>query len=116
MKKKKSKYTYKYLLNIRWAEEDRCYFGEFPELTGCATHGDTVEEVIQNANDAVKSWLVAAKESGIPIPQPTSVKEWSGSFTTRIDPSLHRLLAVKAKQTGKTLSKFVNEVLEHAVM
>ena len=113
--RKKHKYKYKYLLNIRWSEEDQCYFGEFPELTGCATHGDSIEEVTENANDAVETWLEGAKEAGVTIPEPIAVKKWSGSFTTRIDPDLHRRLAVKAKQKGKTLSKFVVEVLEHAV-
>lgn len=114
--KKKNNYKHKYSLNIRWAEEDQCYFGEFPELPGCATHGNTVEEVIQNANDAVESWREAAKESGIPIPEPVSIKKWSGTFTTRLDPNMHRMLAVKAKQKGKTLTKFIQEVLKQAVV
>lgn len=114
--KKQNSYQHKYLLNIRWSEEDQCFFGEFPELTGCATHGDTVEEVIQNANDAVESWLEAAKESGIIIPEPVSTKKWSGTFTTRLDPEIHRMLAVKAKQKGKPLSKFIQEVLKQTVV
>ena len=71
---KKSTYKYKYLLNTRWSEEDQCYFGEFPELTGCATHGDSVEEVTQNANDAVETWMEGEKEAGVPSPEPTSTK------------------------------------------
>lgn len=105
------KYKYKYLLNIRWSEEDRCFFGEFPELTGCATHGDSVEEIIQNANDTVDSWMMGAKKAKISIPKPIAIKKWSGVFTTRIDPEIHRQLAIKAKQKGKTLSKFVNQIL-----
>ena len=112
---KKHDYRHKYLFNIRWSEEDHCYFGEFPELAGCTTHGDTVKEVIKNADDAVVSWIEAAKDAGIPIPEPISVRNWSGTFTTRIDPEMHRRLAVKAKQKGKTLSKFIQEFLELAV-
>ena len=109
--KKQNNYKHKYLFNIRWSDEDQCFFGEFPELTGCATHGDTVEEVTQNANDAVETWLKAAKKARVPIPKPIAIKKWSGTFTTRIDPEIHRKLAIKAKQKGKTLSKFINEVL-----
>jgi len=105
------KYKYKYLLNIRWSEEDQCFFGEFPELTGCATHGDSVEEIIQNANDAVESWICGAKKAKIAIPQPIATRIWSGIFTTRVDPEIHRQLAIKAKQKGKTLSRFVNQIL-----
>jgi predicted RNase H-like HicB family nuclease len=112
--KKQSNYHYKYLINIRWSEEDQCYFGEFPELTGCATHGDSAKEVIENANDAVGSWLSAAKKAGLAIPEPIATKKWSGMFTTRIDPETHRMLAVKAKQRGKPLSKFIQEVLHYS--
>jgi antitoxin HicB len=114
--KKKSKYKYKYLLNVRWSEDDQCYFGEFPELSGCATHGDSVEEVIRNANDAVETWLEAASLSGIEMPEPISLKKWSGVFTTRINPEIHRMLAIKARQAGKTVNKFVKEILEYSVV
>ncbi|MCP5463460.1 MAG: toxin-antitoxin system HicB family antitoxin [Deltaproteobacteria bacterium] len=113
---RKNKYKYKYLLNVRWSEEDECFFGDFPELPGCATHGDTAQEVIDNANDAVATWVAAAKKAKISIPEPVATKSWSGTFTTRIDPEIHRLLAVKAKQAGKTLNKFVQDLLRNAVV
>ena len=67
---KKKTYQYKYPLYIRWSDEDQCFFGEFPQLRGCLTHGSSVEEVIENANDAVETWLTGAKEAGIQIPEP----------------------------------------------
>jgi len=54
-------------------------------------------------------------KKGISIPEPVSIKKWSGTFTTRIDSQTHRLLAVKAKQKGKLLSKFIQEILQQAV-
>lgn len=111
MKKQK----FKYMVHVRWSEEDRAYIAEVPELPGCATHGSTYEAAIKNAQDAIASWIEAAEESGYPIPEPFAVKKFSGKFVTRIDPELHRTLAVKAKEAGKTLNGFIQELLENGI-
>ena len=46
------------------------YFIEFPDLPGCVADGETVEEAIENASDALKSWLTTANEFGDSIPVP----------------------------------------------
>ena len=53
----------------------------FPELPGCLTCGDTLEEAVRNAADCKKEWLIAAMEEGITIPEPVSEEEYSGQFT-----------------------------------
>ena len=42
----------------------------FPELVGCITCADTLEEALKNAEDAKYEWLIAAIESGADIPVP----------------------------------------------
>lgn len=42
----------------------------FPELPGCLSEGDTVEEALANAEDAKREWIMAALEDGFPIPEP----------------------------------------------
>lgn len=37
----------------------------FPDLPGCLTMGDTIEEAIQNAEDAKRVWIEAAIEDFI---------------------------------------------------
>jgi predicted RNase H-like HicB family nuclease len=41
-----------------------------PELPGCRSDGDTPQEALDNAYDAVRCWLEAAREMGRPAPQP----------------------------------------------
>lgn len=41
-----------------------------PELPGCRSDGDTPQEALANAYDAVQCWLEAAEEMGRPLPQP----------------------------------------------
>ena len=69
----------------------------FPELSGCLTCGDTLEEAVQNAADCKKEWLIAAMEEGICIPEPVSEEEYSGQFKLRIPKSLHKSLAEHSK-------------------
>ena len=41
-----------------------------PDLPGCASAGDTVEDALRNAAAAVRLWCDDARADGEPIPQP----------------------------------------------
>ena len=41
-----------------------------PELPGCRSDGETPQEALANAYDAIVCWLEAAREMGRPLPQP----------------------------------------------
>ena len=60
----------RYSLVIQWSDEDRAYIVIVPELTGCITHGATWEEAIEQAEDAIATWLAAARAWDEPIPAP----------------------------------------------
>jgi predicted RNase H-like HicB family nuclease len=55
---------------IQWDSEDHIFVVTVPELPGCMTHGKTYEEAVQQGQDAIETWLMRAKEFGIPIPEP----------------------------------------------
>ena len=40
------------------------------ELPGCAAHGDTQEDALKNAIQAMALWIETAREFGEPIPEP----------------------------------------------
>jgi antitoxin HicB len=65
-------HKYPFLVRPLTEEEGGGWLIEFPDLPGCMTDGDTIEEAIQNAPDAMKSWIGTAKEFGDPIPEPFS--------------------------------------------
>ena len=51
------------------AEEGR-YWAEVPALPGCLTQGETLDEVVENLNDAIEGWLSvqtheSLKEKGV---------------------------------------------------
>ena len=41
--------------------EEGGYWAEVPELVGCMTEGDSMEEVMANLKDAIEGWLDVAK-------------------------------------------------------
>lgn len=61
---------YKYEILIFWSEEDQAYIAEIPELPGCLAHGDTAEQALSNAQDAIGLWIATAIEFGDAIPEP----------------------------------------------
>jgi antitoxin HicB len=47
------------------------YLVEFPDLPGCMSDGETIEEAIVNAEDAMRGWIEAMREAGRVIPAPS---------------------------------------------
>jgi len=82
------------------------YVASFPDLPGCLTCGDTIEEVAANAEDARKEWLTAAIEDGVEIKEPSEQSVYSGQFKLRLPKSLHRTLAEHAKSEGISMNQY----------
>jgi len=59
-----------YEIVIYWDNQDKIFVAEVPELAGCAAHGKTQTEAVQNVNDAIELWLETAREFGDKIPEP----------------------------------------------
>jgi len=60
-----------YQILIHWSPPDDAYVVQVPDLPGCMTDGDTLEEAIRNARDAIAAWIADAREVGDPVPQPS---------------------------------------------
>lgn len=42
----------------------------FPDLPGCAAMGETIEEAMENAGDALRDWMASHTREGAPTPEP----------------------------------------------
>ena len=82
------------------------YVVSFPDLPGCLTVGETIEEAIKNAEDAKRAWLEAAIEEQIEISIPENKEKYSGQFKLRIPKSLHRILAEQSKREGISMNQY----------
>jgi len=87
-------------------EDSTSYFVEYPDLKGCFSTGDSLEEAAQQALDAKKAWLETALEKGIIIPEPKILNEYSGNFKLRMPKSLHKSLADYAKEEGVSMNQY----------
>lgn len=64
----------KYEVIIYWSAEDQLFIAEVPELPGCKAHGDSHEDALANAKDAMEFWIDRARELARPIPEPQGRK------------------------------------------
>jgi predicted RNase H-like HicB family nuclease len=64
----------KYIYIIEKAD-DGSFSAYVPDLPGCTTSGDTVDEIRQNIKDAVGSYLDSLREHHESIPMPSTVVE-----------------------------------------
>ena len=48
---------------------------EFPDLPGCMTDGDDLEDLMKNAADAMESWLETTADHAEPIPKPSGAED-----------------------------------------
>lgn len=95
-----------YKLEIIEDRESGGYVASYPELKGCLSCGETLEKAIANVQDAKKEWLRAAIEDGYDIPIPAEDIAYSGQFRLRMPKSLHRQLAMQAKQEGVSMNQY----------
>lgn len=67
-----------YRLEIVEDQEEGGFVVSYPDLPGCITCGDTIQDAMNNAKDAKKAWIEAALEEGIEINEPDSIEDYSG--------------------------------------
>ena len=48
---------------------DGLWVVECPSLPGCVSQGETREEAIQNIREAIRGYIAALQEDGLPIPE-----------------------------------------------
>lgn len=86
--------------------EEGGYVVSFPDLPGCLSEGDTIEEAMHNAEDAKRTWIETAVEAGIKINEPDNLENYSGQFKLRIPKSLHKSLAEHSKAEGISMNQY----------
>lgn len=101
--------------------DDRQAFGVVvPDLPGCFSAGDSLDEALGNAEEAVVAWIDAMLDAGQPIPQPSSIDalrdqhpEWAEWVwaVVQVDPAR---LDDKIERVNITLPRRVLAILDAA--
>jgi predicted RNase H-like HicB family nuclease len=97
---------------IEWSDIDNCFLGSIEELEENMTCGETPEEVLQNLKDALKSYILTSFKAGLEIPEPIKLAHYKGNITYRTTPEKHYKIAKRASASGKSINKYIDEVLE----
>lgn len=100
-----TKTDYPFTIRPLPADEGGGYLIEFPDLPGCISDGATPEEAMVNGRDALRSYVLTAREFGDPIPKPGGAA--SGQWRQRVPRSLHARAAARAAREGVSLNTLV---------
>ena len=87
-------------------DDEGGYVVSYPELPGCISAGDSVEEAIKNGEDAKREWFMTMLEEGMEIPEPEINNDYSGQFKLRLPKSLHKSLVQQAKREGISMNQY----------
>lgn len=85
------------------------YMITFPDLPGCMSDGETLEETLINGRDAFNSWIAAQVDMKRQIPAPTHYDDEGKpvKFVQRLPRSLHASLQARAKAEGVSINTLV---------
>lgn len=124
----------RYPVAIEIGDETTAYGVAVPDLPGCFSAGDTLDEALSHAEEAAAAWIDAALDAGEAVPAPSELEElrrhpefagWSFGVIA-VDPAvlddkaervnitlprrvLHRLDAL-AKAKGETRSGYIAQM------
>ncbi|MCB0045741.1 MAG: type II toxin-antitoxin system HicB family antitoxin [Caldilineaceae bacterium] len=100
-----------YVGKVEFDDEANIFHGEVVNLRDVITfQGESVQELRQAFQDSVEDYLAFCAERGEEPERP-----FSGKFTVRISPELHRKLYVHAKLQDKSLNSWINMLFEESV-
>jgi predicted RNase H-like HicB family nuclease len=94
------------------------YVVTFPDLPGCITEGETLDEAMNMARDALQGHIYVMEKEGDKIPAPAppeSVEVPPGAFVTIIEaymPPIRDAMANKSVNTTITLPRWLKEAAE----
>ena len=99
-----------YIGKVEFDDEAGLFHGEVVNTRDVITfQGHSVDELRQALEDSVEDYLEFCAERGEEPDRP-----FSGTFSVRLPPELHRKIYLKARQTDKSLNAWVKETLEGA--
>ncbi|MSQ99396.1 MAG: toxin-antitoxin system HicB family antitoxin [Xanthomonadales bacterium] len=97
----------RYTCRVTWSAEDQEYIGlcaEFPSLSWLEHDPEKALAGIRKLVKATTGDLASNKE---PVPEPISLRSFSGKVLVRVPPETHRMLAIQAAESGVSLNHLI---------
>ena len=86
-------------------ETGHYFYGRILELDGCHTTAESLNEVYDDLNSIMESYIEIKLENNLPVPIPQSAEKYSGKFVVRLPKTLHQKLAIEAQKEGVSLNQ-----------
>jgi len=95
--------------SINFSVEDGVFHGKIMGIRSLISfEGNSVDSITEDFQNAVDEYLEICKENNFEPEKP-----FKGSFNIRINPELHRQLALYSHSKGQTLNSAVEEAIRH---
>lgn len=96
---------------VEYSKDDRCLYGKVVGIKSLLSYeGSSVQELEEAFQNAIDEYIKDCEERNV-LPE----IPYKGSFNIRINPELHRMVAVYAMENGKSLNAAVEEALKQYV-
>ena len=85
---------------------------EYPDIPGCMSDGETIEEAIANGREALRDCVAVFQESGRTVPRPgIEAAQWR----QRLPRTLYSKLTAQAENEGVSINSFVTAIIAEAI-
>jgi antitoxin HicB len=93
-------------------DEGGGYLVEYPDIPGCMSDGETIEDAIANGREALRDCLEVFRESGRKLGKPSiEAAQWR----QRLPRTLYAKLTRQAQREGVSINSLVTAIIAEAV-
>ena len=93
-------------------DEGGGYLVEYPDVPGCMSDGETIEEAIANGREALRDCMEVFSEFGRKLPKPSiQAAQWR----QRLPQTLYSKLSRQAENEGVSINSLVTAIIAEAI-
>jgi len=113
----------KYYLGLNWSytitqdfhKSKKFYIIRVNELPGVCTDAKTIEEGLENIEEAIIATIELYLEQGDPIPEPINKQDFKGNIAYRTTSERHHSLAKLAQEKHVSMNKALDMVFDAGI-
>ena len=103
---------YQFTVRPLSSEEGGGYLVEYPDIPGCMSDGETIQEAITNGREALRDCMEVFRESGRKVPKPSiEAAQWR----QRLPRTLYSKLTKQAENEGVSINSLVTAIIAEAI-
>ena len=114
MKSRSKRNLDQYSFTVRPLSKDEGggYLVEYPDIPGCMSDGDSIEEAIANGREALRDCIEVFAESGSKLDTP---RFETAQWRQRLPRTLYMKLSKQAEKEGVSINSLVTAVIAEAI-